>query len=223
MRNDSLIVSLFQGQLKSSVECPVCGKVSSTYNPFMYLSLPIPKGPFTSLGDCLREFMKEEILDEQDGWKCTKCKVLRRAKKSLCISRIPRILLIHLKRFSFSGPFRDKIDTFVDFPLRGLDLFPYLAPSLKDQLVTYYKETPKIKPSGAPQVYDLYAISNHYGGLNGGHYTAFVKSFSRSSWYAFDDSRVIEMCRLGDESEKSKICSKAAYSLFYITQSLSTA
>ena len=25
-------------------------------------------------------------------------------------------------------------------------------------------------------IYDLYAISNHYGGLGGGHYTAFAKN-----------------------------------------------
>ena len=28
---------------------------------------------------------------------------------------------------------------------------------------------------GQSQVYDLYAISNHYGGLGGGHYTAYAK------------------------------------------------
>lgn len=37
-------------------------------------------------------------------------------------------------------------------------------------------------------VYELYAISNHYGGLGGGHYTAFAKN--NGQWYEFDDSRV---------------------------------
>lgn len=32
---------------------------------------------------------------------------------------------------------------------------------------------------------------NHYGGLNGGHYTAFVRSgYRHGQWYHFDDSRV---------------------------------
>jgi ubiquitin carboxyl-terminal hydrolase 6/32 len=40
-RNRSIIVDLFQGQLKSTVTCPDCGKVSITFDPFMCLSLPL--------------------------------------------------------------------------------------------------------------------------------------------------------------------------------------
>ncbi|XP_052779874.1 ubiquitin carboxyl-terminal hydrolase 19-like [Mya arenaria] len=42
-RNNSFIVDLFQGQYKSKLVCPVCGKVSVTFDPFLYLSLPLPK------------------------------------------------------------------------------------------------------------------------------------------------------------------------------------
>ncbi|EFA85169.1 peptidase C19 family protein [Heterostelium album PN500] len=41
-RNDSVIVDWFQSQLKSRLVCPVCGKISITFDPFMYLSLPLP-------------------------------------------------------------------------------------------------------------------------------------------------------------------------------------
>ncbi|KAG4997667.1 hypothetical protein JHK85_029106 [Glycine max] len=41
-RNDSLIVDVCQGQYKSTLVCPVCGKISITFDPFMYLSLPLP-------------------------------------------------------------------------------------------------------------------------------------------------------------------------------------
>ena len=41
-RNDSVIVDWFQGQLKSKLVCPVCGKISITFDPMMYLSLPLP-------------------------------------------------------------------------------------------------------------------------------------------------------------------------------------
>jgi ubiquitin carboxyl-terminal hydrolase 4/11/15 len=40
-RHQSVIVDLFQGQLKSKVQCPDCDKVSTTFDPFMFLSLPL--------------------------------------------------------------------------------------------------------------------------------------------------------------------------------------
>ncbi len=38
----SVIVDLFQGQFKSTVNCDVCDKMSVTFDPFMYLSVPLP-------------------------------------------------------------------------------------------------------------------------------------------------------------------------------------
>lgn len=45
LRNQSKIVDLFQGQYKSRLRCPHCSKSSVTFDPFMYLSLPIPTHP----------------------------------------------------------------------------------------------------------------------------------------------------------------------------------
>jgi ubiquitin carboxyl-terminal hydrolase 4/11/15 len=36
--------------------------------------------------------------------------------------------------------------------------------------------------------YELYAISNHFGGSYGGHYTTYAKN--NGEWYEFDDTRV---------------------------------
>ncbi|XP_060563372.1 LOW QUALITY PROTEIN: uncharacterized protein LOC132722815 [Ruditapes philippinarum] len=41
-RNDSVVVDTFQGQFKSTVVCAQCNQVSVTFEPFMYLSVPIP-------------------------------------------------------------------------------------------------------------------------------------------------------------------------------------
>lgn len=41
-RNDSVIVDLFQGQYRSTLVCPECSKVSIKFDPFMYLTLPLP-------------------------------------------------------------------------------------------------------------------------------------------------------------------------------------
>lgn len=41
-RNDSIIVDTFHGLLKSTLVCPDCALISVTFDPFCYLSLPLP-------------------------------------------------------------------------------------------------------------------------------------------------------------------------------------
>ena len=41
-RNDSVIVDTFHGLFKSTLVCPECHKVSVTFDPFCYLSVPLP-------------------------------------------------------------------------------------------------------------------------------------------------------------------------------------
>jgi len=41
-RNNSVIVDLFQGQLKSRLRCPVNLKTYDQFDPFMYLTVPLP-------------------------------------------------------------------------------------------------------------------------------------------------------------------------------------
>jgi ubiquitin carboxyl-terminal hydrolase 8 len=114
---------------------------------------------------------------------CPRCKTNRKASKRLTLSRLPPILVIHLKRFSFKGPFSDKvgarsplrrsarahsfrfpaqIETQVQFPLSGLDLTSYLPPPLFDK-----RGPPPSSTKG--NVYDLFAVTNHYGNLSSGH------------------------------------------------------
>ncbi|KAI8902828.1 hypothetical protein BC833DRAFT_520566 [Globomyces pollinis-pini] len=198
-RNWSIIVDMFQGTLKSMLKCMTCGKTSTTYNSFMYLTLPIParnrsgtkNGPVT-LQECLEIFLEGEIMDGDDAWHCPRCKKPRKTSKILSIVKFPTILLIHLKRFSFQGPFRDKLDTNVDFPISNMNMTPYIKQFAQPE--SYY--------------YDLYAVSNHFGTLSGGHYTAQVKHQVNDTWYNMDDSRTSEI------SER-EVKSNAAYLLFY--------
>lgn len=52
-----------------------------------------------------------------------------------------------------------KLDTLVDFPLKGLNMTPFV-------LSKHQKTKENL-------VYDLFAVSNHYGSVGFGHYTAF--------------------------------------------------
>jgi ubiquitin carboxyl-terminal hydrolase 4/11/15 len=123
-----------------------------------------------TLDDCLNEFGKEEILSEMDTWYCPKCKEHRRASKKFELWKTPDILVMHLKRFSSSAMRRDKLDVFVDFPIEGLDLTSRVIES----------------EEGKQEVYDLFAVDDHWGGLGGGHYTAFAKNFIDNEWYEYN-------------------------------------
>lgn len=57
-------------------------------------------------------------------------------------------------------------------------------------------------------VYDLFAVSNHFGGLGAGHYTALCKLNEDGKWYTFDDSSTYEV-------SADRVMSEAAYVLFY--------
>jgi ubiquitin carboxyl-terminal hydrolase 4/11/15 len=123
-----------------------------------------------SLDDCLNEFGKEEILSEADTWYCPRCKEHRRATKKFELWKTPDILVMHLKRFSSSQSRRDKLDVMVDFPVEDLDLSSRVM------------ET----EDGKKEIFDLIAVDDHWGGLGGGHYTAFAKNFEDKEWYEYN-------------------------------------
>lgn len=149
-----------------------------------------------SVLDCIEKYCEIEQLDETEMWYCDKCKEHVAAWKHIHLYRMPPILIVHFKRFHYNSIShrRDKIDLLVDFPLKGLDL---------RKEVMHWDKDGKDEP-----IYDCYAVSNHFGGLGGGHYTAYALN-DEGEWCNFDDSRVTKNI---DESE---VVSSAAYMLFY--------
>lgn len=141
------------------------------------------------------------------------------------------MLVIHLKRFSYSRSMKHKLETFVNFPIHDFDLTNYVAN----------------KNNSRRQLYELYALTNHYGGMGSGHYTAYIKVSSciiqlsiflwfiisvfqillrvtngltlshliddvqlldENRWYNFDDSHISPI-------NEDDVKSAAAYVLFY--------
>lgn len=159
-----------------------------------YTQTKVAPRPTLQLRDCINQFTSLERLGADDPWYCPKCKKHQQATKKFDIWSLPKVLIIHLKRFSFSRSWRDKIDTLVDFPVDGLDMSEYvLNPTQKDQ---------------KRLTYDLIGVANHFGGLGGGHYTAFAKNDPLNSWYSFDDALVTP-------TSSSNVVTRSAYVLFY--------
>ncbi|KAF8652791.1 hypothetical protein HU200_062689 [Digitaria exilis] len=146
-----------------------------------------------NLFSCLDAFLKEEPLGPDDMWYCPGCKEHRQASKKLDLWRLPEILVVHLKRFSYSRYMKNKLDTFVNFPIHDLNMSKYVEQTSRgDQ----------------HPMYELYAVINHYGGLGGGHYSAYAKLVEEDNWYHFDDSHVSSV-------NEEEIRTAAAYVLFY--------
>ena len=143
---------------------------------------------------CLDHYIQEEKLDAMNTWYCRKCKDHKQAFKVMKIMRLPKILIIHLKRFKKThhryGVSISKNTDYISYPF-DLDMKRYVV----------NKDNPNTK-------YELYGVVNHYGEVGGGHYKATCQNFIDGKWYEFDDSRVSKASR--DEAK-----SEYAYVLFY--------
>jgi ubiquitin carboxyl-terminal hydrolase 4/11/15 len=186
------------------------------------------RAPQLSIDDCLDEFTKEEKLGADDPWYCPTCKEFRQATKKFDLWKAPDILVVHLKRFSGGRmQSRDKIEDLIDFPIEGLDLTRRVegakavanlqargeeVPSvfnLADSVGSVASDLNDDAVAADAPIYDLYAVDNHFGGLGGGHYTAFAKNAEDGLWHNYDDSSVSLV------AEPERVKTKAAYLLFY--------
>lgn len=144
-----------------------------------------------TLQQCLKSFTSVEKLDKENEWFCSKCKEHKQAEKKLSLCHLPKILIIHLKRFTKSKYSYSKNTSFVDAPLHDLDLSEFMMENLQSKK------------------YDLFGVINHMGGMGGGHYTAYVKTPAmENTWVEFDDSDV-------SKTDKNGVISASSYVLFY--------
>ena len=145
-----------------------------------------------NLDHCLQYFTEEESLEEGNEWYCNKCKRRVMASKKIELFYLPRILCICLTRFSKSGRYfgYTKNSELVEFPLENLNMAKYMC-----------------GPDKKYSKYDLFAVSQHYGGMGGGHYTAVCKNID-GKWYEYDDSDCSPV-------SQNQVITNAAYVLFY--------
>ena len=145
-----------------------------------------------TLDDLLDYFCSNEHLEKGNEWKCGNCKKRVRITKKFSIFYVPKLLVICLNRFSKSesGYAYHKNEVSIEFPIENLDMGKYIC-----------------GPDKAYSKYDLFAVSQHYGGTGGGHYTAVCRNID-GNWYSYNDSYV-------SPTSASSAVSSAAYVLFY--------
>ncbi|GAQ92742.1 hypothetical protein KFL_011170010 [Klebsormidium nitens] len=168
---ESALSSIFGGSLQSLVKTKG-SKASATVQPFTIVPLDIAAEVVRSVEDALQLFAAPETLD---GYRAPN-KTEVAASKLLKIATLPRVLVLHLMRFSFSGERgSSKVHKPVKFP-------PTLTIPVK--LLTSPPAPAEIRR------YELVATVSHIGkDPSGGHYTADARQ-EDGRWLRFDDSTV---------------------------------
>ncbi|CAH6782602.1 ubiquitin carboxyl-terminal hydrolase 51 [Phodopus roborovskii] len=219
-----IIDQIFTGGLQSDLTCQVCHGVSTTIDPCWDISLDLP-GSYTperasstgsrdgnkaggpSLTDCLQWFTRPEDLGSSAKIKCSRCQSYQESTKQLTMKKLPIVACFHLKRFEHLGKQRRKINTFISFPLE-LDMTPFLA-STKESIM---KGQPLTDCVPSENKYSLFAVINHHGTLESGHYTSFIRQ-QKDQWFSCDDAIVTK-------ATMEELLYSEGYLLFYHRQDI---
>jgi len=245
-KNSSVIYQAFQGEVNVDSEQPVKpnngdadqdddgkddGKedekdddvktehVTATV-PFLYLSLDLPPAPLFKDGtdNIIPQIPLFDLLAKFDG--LTTDTTPQGYKKRYQLRRLPRYLILHIKRFTKNNWFVEKNPTLVNFPIKNLDMKGYLEESkvptideLQALPVAELKKQAsrrKVDVSGAVEKddivaalaqsyeqevtvaskYDLIANICHEGKPDKGAYKAHIFHRPTDTWYEMQDLRV---------------------------------
>ena len=187
-QSTSLLHQIFGGYSRSQVICSKCHNRSNTYETFLTLSIDVQH--CQSIRDSLGRYTKKEFLGNANLYKCEKCKQKVEATRRVTFHRLPKILVLHLKRFNYNG-LNMKLSKHLNFP-DILEMNHFLSEGV----------------SRAGAQYQLYAVLVHSGfSSHSGHYYCFVKA-PNGMWYKCNDSHVSK-CSVNMAMQSE------AYMLFY--------
>lgn len=189
----SPVNKIFNLQTVSELSCTACGEQSATFEECSLITVELPvHASRTSLHQCLSSHFSQTTLDGDCRWNCPRCRAPKRASRLTKLWSLPPVVVVHLKRFSMENGDYAKNTMPVDFDPSRLDLSEYL-----------HENSPE-----SAEPYRLYAVTNHCGRLNSGHYTALVCHGTTGEWLRFDDESV-------SSSSANGINNSEAYMLYY--------
>lgn len=180
-KSGDVISRTFGGCPSHDIICKDCPHKSERTTPMITLPLEV-KGNL-NLKQCLDKYIAGEILGGENKYYCEKCDKKVEAVMRESIKKLPNVLIIVLKRFSFNydSMVKLKINDFCEFP-DTLDLSKYTQESLNgDDLahpMDYYN-------------FNLRGVVVHKGTSDSGHYYSLIKD-GEDKWYEFNDKLVRE-------------------------------
>jgi len=235
-RCNCIIDQIFTGGLQSDVVCQACHGVSTTVDPFWDISLDLGPSPNSKIGnspnshsgrapelvlgnkdnsistptsllDCLERFTRPEHLGSSAKIKCSRCLSYQESTKQLTMKKLPIVASFHLKRFEHSNRFHKKISSFIAFP-EYLDMTPFMSHrrNINNNMSTSDRE--KNRPlTSTENMYSLFAVVNHVGTIEAGHYIAYIRQH-RDHWFKCDDHLITK-------ADIRDVLQSEGYLLFY--------
>ena len=201
--NNSFLINLFYGMLKSSISCQECINNNMkteiiSFEAYSVISLNLNKknskikeGDLT-INDLLENLEENEVLEGEESYYCSTCKKKTKQIRKNMIYNLPNYLILHFKR-TIDG---EKVNNIISFPINDFQLNNYVLRE-KDQNIKY----------------DLIGLINHYGSGKSGHFIAVCKK--NDKWFQFNDSDVSEF-------DSKNLINENNYCLFYKKKNIDT-
>ncbi|KAL8461577.1 hypothetical protein ACS0TY_032092 [Phlomoides rotata] len=151
--------------------------------PFLMLGLDLPPPPL------FKDIMEKNIIPQVplfnilkkfDGETVTEVVRPRTARMRYRVTKLPRYIILHMRRFTKNNFFVEKNPTLVNFPVKNLELKDYIPLPVRN-------ENEKLRSK-----YDLIANIVHDGKPGEGSYRVFVQRKSEELWYEMQDLHVSE-------------------------------
>ena len=188
-REKSIITDLFYGQIITTYTCQCKAEIYS-FQKLLDFPLLLPENETNiDIKDLLKKYFQSETIDFET--ECEKCKKKLEHRKDIKISRPPEILILSLQRIDEQT--KNKNECIVNFP-RLLDMTEFI-----DHDCGFDNEP----------FYYLYAVINHIGNMESGHYFSYIRMLKTKEWFEFNDSVVKKI-------ENKIETFPNAYALFYI-------
>ncbi|KAL5664026.1 hypothetical protein ACJX0J_024134, partial [Zea mays] len=149
--------------------------------PFLMLGLDLPPPPLFK--DAMEKNIIPQvplfnILKKFDGETVTEVVRPSIARMRYRVTRLPKYLILHMRRFTKNNFFVEKNPTLVNFPVKNLELKDYIP-------LPKPKENHKLRSK-----YDLIANIVHDGKPGEGCYRVFVQRKSEEAWYEMQDLHI---------------------------------
>ncbi|CAH1782281.1 unnamed protein product [Owenia fusiformis] len=210
----TVLSKVLGGSFADQKICQDCPHRYSREESFTTLNIDIRNQQ--NLLESLEQYVKGDLLEGANAYRCEKCDKKVDTVKRMCIKKLPPILAIQLKRFDYDWE-REcaiKFNDYFEFP-REVDMEPYTVQGLARIEGEVIEEDEFFDPNIKRCTnYRLVGVVVHSGQASGGHYYSYIlhrpKGDSHPKWYKFDDGDVTE-CKMEDDEEMRNQCFGGEY------------